>query len=84
MTHFQSDQIFFFFFLLLNIGLLLERAKKAKSFYFMLSLLSRSGYWQTLEIIVKNFLTVISNGPSFKLFTLNQVVDVELFRTTWC
>ena len=25
--------------------------------------------------VVKNFLTVISNGPGFKLFTLNQVID---------
>ena len=53
----------------------LVRKKKAKSFHFMLSLLSRSGFEQNLENVVKNFLTVISNGLGFKLFTLNQVID---------
>ena len=28
-----------------------------------------------LENILKNSLTVISNDPGFKLFTLNQVID---------
>ena len=51
-------------FLLINIGLLLEREKKAKSFHFMLSLLSGSGFWQKLENVVENFLTVISNGTA--------------------
>ena len=41
----------------------------------MLSLLSRGGIWQKLENVVKNFLTVISNDPSFKSFTMNQVID---------
>ena len=42
----------------------------------MLSLLSRGGIWQKLENVVKNFLTIISNGPSFKSFTMNhQVID---------
>ena len=61
---------------LFNIGLLLEREKKQqKSFHFMLSLLSSSGFRHKLENVVKNFLTVISNGTGFKLFTLNQVID---------
>ena len=41
----------------------------------MLSLLSRGGFRQKLENDVKNFLSVISNGIGFKLFTLNQVND---------
>ena len=41
----------------------------------MLSLLSRGGFGQKLENVVKNFLTVISNDTGFKLFTLNQVID---------
>ena len=61
-------------FLLFNIGLLLEKEKKEKSFHFMLSLLSRSGFWQKLDMLLK-FLTVISNGPGFKLFTFNRVID---------
>ena len=62
-------------FLLINIGLLTEREKTSKSFHFMLSLLSWGGFRQQLENVVKNFLTVISNGIGFKLFTLNQVID---------
>ena len=27
------------------------------------------------KILYKNFVTVISNGPGFKLFTLNQVIE---------
>ena len=42
-------------FLLFNIGLLLEKEKKAKSFYVMLSLLNRSGFRQKLENVVKTF-----------------------------
>ena len=53
--------------LLFNIGLLLERENKQNVF--------RSGFWQKLENVVKNFLTVISNGQGFKLFPLNQVID---------
>ena len=41
----------------------------------MLPLLDRCGFRQKLEYVVKNFLTIISNDPSFKLFTLNQVID---------
>ena len=72
MPHLIRSNLFFF---LLNIGLLLEKRKKAKSFHFLLSLLCRSGYWRKLENVVKNFLTVISNSPGFRLFTLNQVID---------
>ena len=31
--------------------------------------------WQKLENVVQNFLSVISDGPGFKFFTLNQVID---------
>ena len=65
----QIKSVLFF-----NIGLLFEREKQQKVFT-MLSLLSRGGFWQKLENDVKNFLTIISNGPGFKLFTLNQVID---------
>ena len=41
----------------------------------MLSLPSKGGFRQKLENVVKNFLTLISNGKCFKLFTLNQVID---------
>ena len=41
----------------------------------MLSLLSRGGFLQKSENVVKDFLTIISNGQCFKLFTLNQVID---------
>ena len=41
----------------------------------MLSLRSMGGFRQNLENVVKNFLTVISNGTGFKLVTLNQVID---------
>ena len=37
------------------------KRKTAKSFHFMLSLLSRSESWQKLQNVVKNFLTIISN-----------------------
>ena len=36
---------------------------------------SLGGFWQKLEIVVKNSLTVISNNPGFKVFNLNQVID---------
>ena len=61
-------------FLIFKIRLLLEREKKAKSYHFMLSLLSRSRFWQQLENVVKKFLTVVSNDLDFKLFTWNQVI----------
>ena len=32
-------------------------------------------FGKKLENVVKKFLTVISNGPGFELFTLNQVID---------
>ena len=41
----------------------------------MLPLLDRGGFRQKLKNVVKNFLTVILNDQSFKLFTLNQVID---------
>ena len=41
----------------------------------MLSLLSRGGFQQKLESVVKTFLTIISNGTGFKLFTLKQVIE---------
>ena len=50
------------------------KRKIAKSFHFMLSLLSRGGFRQKIEN-VKKFQTIISNDPGFKLFTLNQVID---------
>ena len=39
----------------------------------MLSLLSRDGFRQKLVNVVKNFLTIISNGTGF-FFTLTQVL----------
>ena len=62
-------------FLIFNIRLLLEREKQQNHFHFMLLLLSRGEFWQKLENVVKNSLTVVSNDPGFKLFTLNQVID---------
>ena len=62
-------------FLLFNIGLLLEREKTTKSFHFRLPLLDRGGFRQNWKMMLKNFLTIISNDPNFKLFTLNQVID---------
>ena len=41
----------------------------------MFSRLSRGGFRQKLANVVKNFLTLISNAPGFKIFTLNQVID---------
>ena len=41
----------------------------------MLSLMSKGGFRQKIENVVKNFLNAIINGPDFKLFTLNQVID---------
>ena len=41
----------------------------------MLSLVSRGGFQQKYENVVKKILTVISNDQGFKLFTLNQVID---------
>ena len=43
--------------------------------HFMLSLLSRGGFQQKLENVVKNSLAVISNDTDLKLFTLKQVID---------
>ena len=40
----------------------------------MLSLMSRGGFRQKLESVVKKVLTIISNDPGFKLFTSNQVI----------
>ena len=54
--------------------LFLERETHQNYFHFMLSLMSRGGFQQKLENVVKNYLTVILNAGS-KLFTLNQVVD---------
>ena len=61
-------------FKLSNIGLILARENNQK-IHFMLSLLSMGGCRQKLENVVKNFLTVISNGTGFKLFSFNQVID---------
>ena len=64
------------YFLIFNIRLLLEGEKQQKVFtLLLLSLLSRGGFQQKLANVVKNFLTLISNAPGFKLFTLNQVID---------
>ena len=41
----------------------------------MLSLLSRGGFKQKMENIVKNSRTVISNDTGFKVFTLNQIIE---------
>ena len=38
-----------------------------------------------MENVVKIYLTVISNDPGFKLFTLNQVIDeVLLVKSLIC
>ena len=39
----------------------------------MFSRLSRGGFPQKLANVAENFLTLISDAPGFKLFTLNQV-----------
>ena len=57
-------------FLIFNIRLL-----QAKYFYVMFSRLGRGRFRQNLPNDVKNFLTLISTAPGFKLFTLNQVID---------
>ena len=57
-------------FLIFNIRLL-----QAKAFYFMFSRLGRGRFRQNLPNDVKNFLTLISTAPGFKLFILNQVID---------
>ena len=41
----------------------------------MISLLRSGGFWPKLANVVKNFLTLISNDPVFKLFNLNQDID---------
>ena len=41
----------------------------------MLSILSRGGFRQTFANVVKKFLTLISNDPGFKLFTLIPGID---------
>ena len=51
------------------------KRKTAKDFHFVFLRLSRGGFRQKLANVVKNFLTLISNDPCFKLFTLNQVID---------
>ena len=62
--------------MIFNNRLLLEREKQ-QSFHLMASLLSRGGFRQKLEKVVKKYFTVFSNEPSFKFSTLNQVIDEE-------
>ena len=52
-----------------------QKGKTAKGFHFMLSILSRGGFRQTFANVVKKFLTLISNDPGFKLFTLIPGID---------
>ena len=55
--------------------MLFERDKTTKRFHFMLSLLSRGGFRQKMENVVKNSRTVISNDTGFKSLTLDQVIE---------
>ena len=51
------------------------KEKIGNGFHFMFSLLSRGGFPQKRANVVEKFLTLISNDPDLKLFTLNQVID---------
>ena len=61
-------------FFIFNIRLLLER-EKHKRFSLYIFTAEQGWIWQKLANVVKNFLTLISNAPGLKLFTLNQVID---------
>ena len=66
-----SDKTFFDILYQVAFG----KRKTAKYFHSMFSWRSRGGIWQKIANVVKNFLTLISNAPGFKLFSLNQVID---------
>ena len=62
-------------FLLFNVGLLMEREKQQKVFTLGFHCWTGVDFGKNWKRLLKNFLTIISNDPNFKLFTLNQVID---------
>ena len=69
--HLESDKIFFD----IKYQFAFGKRKTAQDFHLMFSRLSKGGFGQKLANVVKNFLTLISNAPGFKLSILNQVID---------
>ena len=62
------------YFLIFNIRLILEREKQQKVFTLCFHGLAGVDFGKNWHFFFKNFLTLISNDPGLKLFTLNKLL----------